>query len=145
MKTEQDTPSRRFFRHPSSVPLQCRKLSGAKAMSGKLRDISFGGMAFTSPENFKAGDVVVIRYPAMQDGHDVTGEIIWSAPASRSPRSHRAYGMRFTRTSMLSRARMVEQICRIQLYRAAREKRFAWDLTPQQAAKEWITHCAPGF
>ncbi len=135
---------RRFIRHPSSIPITCCKEGHSRARRERMRDISLGGLAFSSGVQFEQGDCLQVCYPLFGHGLCVHGEVIWCA-CEADPASHCfSCGLRFQSGEMLFRARLVEQMCHIEAYRHAQERQ-GRQLTSEEAALEWIPNVAHRF
>lgn len=102
-------------------------------------------MAFVTNTPYAPGDLVEIDCTTLGHQATITGEVIWS-DTSTGGRTHTyANGIRFLDTTMFSRARVVEQVCRIERYRQAQQERHGRTLSSEQAAEEWITKLAHRF
>ncbi|MDA0991094.1 MAG: PilZ domain-containing protein, partial [Verrucomicrobia bacterium] len=130
-----------FIRHPSGIPVHCTKDGHLDASFHVLRDISHGGLQFTSADAFVPGDLVHLDFPSLNHGERIAGEIMWTSAADDDDDHPFLNGMRFLHDDMRFRARLVEQICHIEAYRSAQAKR-GRTLTHQAAAAEWIQHNA---
>lgn len=74
-------------------------------------------MALVSATTFEPGDVISVDYPTL-DVRGLDGEITWSAILDDGTRRH-SYGLRFLDSTVFVRARLIEQICRMDIYRRA--------------------------
>lgn len=136
---------RRFIRHPVAIPLLCQR-EGHEDLTGlNLRDMSYGGLAFSSDAELAPGDCVQIRFPDLRHPGGVRGEIVWSGPATEGRNRRHVYGMRFQDEGEHFHGRLIEQICHIESYRRAQEHQHGRKLTPAQAAEEWIARQAGRF
>lgn len=61
---------RSHFRFPIDLPIRCRPLTGHKCSSGRIRDISSGGIRFVLPEVLAPGTSVelAIDWPVLHEG-----------------------------------------------------------------------------
>lgn len=137
------TENRRFIRHPTQSPIVCRRQGHRRRRLADLRNIGFGGMAFVSQESFAPGDLVTVEYPALTVS-GLSGEVVWSGDLGDGTHRHLC-GIRFLERSMFLRARLVEQLCHIEAYRRDQREKNGRDLTPNEAASEWIATTASGF
>ena len=135
---------RHFIRHPACIPVTCRKVGHIDEPSGILRDISHGGLQFSSRELFAPGDVVKLEFPSLHHEERIRGEILWTCDAPDDPALPHDNGMRFLHDDMHYRARLVEQICHIEAYRNAQEAQ-GRIIGHEEAAEEWIARCAARF
>lgn len=141
--TCKDKYARRYLRHSARVPIVCRPVGHSLDRDGEMRDISFGGMAFATDSKLAPGDVVHLDYPTLASG-GLDGEVIWIGPSDDEGHSYRC-GVRFMEPSMFCRARLIEQILRIEAYRRAQQSKYDRHLTPNEAAREWIAKEADRF
>ncbi len=131
---------RSYIRHPTAIPIQ---VSAGHFDSNLVsaRNLSAGGLCFVTSEPVKVGTKVDFWIPMVQPEYQGTGVIVWRR--ERAPKGYEV-GVRFTTEDEYFRARMVEQVCRIEDYR----QRLALKgrlLTSEEAAKEWIARYASDF
>jgi hypothetical protein len=100
-------------------------------------------MAFVCQDVFAPGDLVTVEYPTLAIS-GVSGEVVWSGDLGDGTHRHLC-GIRFLERSMFLRARLVEQLCHIEAYRRDQREKNGRDLTPNEAAGEWIATTASGF
>ena len=146
MKSCKNKERRKYLRHPLQVPLVCQCREHLGQHQGELRDIGCGGMGFASSSTFEVGDVISVDYPTI-DSQALLGEIMWSDSAGDGTRQH-SYGLRFLDCEVFMRARLIEQICCMQIYRRAQREKHGRRLSANEAAGEWISKQAarfPGF
>ena len=145
MDQKGDRERRRFIRHPTSIPISCRKKGHVDGSDHELRNMSCGGLAFVSGDAYVPGDVVEIEYPSLERAGTLHGEIIWTEQLASGPRQEFLSGMRFFDESAHRHARTVEQICHIETYRREQRARHGRDLGATEAAAEGIERCAGKF
>ena len=133
---------RRFFRHPTSVPVRCRHKGRLVESEYSLQDISNGGLAFLAAETYRPGDLVELAFPSLNHHVRIEGEIVWSRALGEG---RAVNGVKFHTERQHMRARLVEQMCQIERYRRVQNLRYGRDLTSQQAAGEWIRKFAAKF
>lgn len=138
---ETGTERRQFIRHPSGIPIRCSAKGLLDDSSDQLRDISHGGMAFTSTQHYDAGTVIQVQYPSLKHPETLEGEIVWSY---RLDEEGYVNGMKFLDEQTHFRARLVEQICYIEAYHK-RELQKGRELSLGQAAREWVEQYADTF
>jgi c-di-GMP-binding flagellar brake protein YcgR len=136
---------RRFIRHPVSIPLQCQREGREELTTLQLRDMSYGGLSFMTPQALSPGDCVRIQFPDLRHPGFVRGEIVWSAPSGKERDGRFVHGMRFQDEQEHLHARLIEQICHIETYRRVQEHQHGRKLSPQEAAQEWIARQAGRF
>ena len=113
--------------------------------SHELRDVSHGGIAFTSDHQYEVGDIVELRYPTLSHPETVRGEIVWTAAVNDSQRGTHVNGLRFEDESAHFHGRIVEQLCQIEDYRREQREEHERELTSAEAAAEWIAAFADKF
>ncbi|NQT92370.1 MAG: PilZ domain-containing protein [Lentisphaerae bacterium] len=138
---ESGTDRRQFIRHPSGIPIQCSTKGQSDESVEQLRDISHGGMAFTSGCCYDTGTILQVQYPSLQHPETLEGEIIWSY---RIDDEGYVNGLKFLDERTHFRARLVEQICYIEAYHR-RETEKGRELTLHEAALEWVAEYAGTF
>ena len=137
--------SRRFIRHPMTIPIRCSREGHHAASEHDLRNMSFGGLSFVSNEAYSPGDMIDIEFPTLRHHAKLRGEVVWCSPASDKKPHQYLNGMKFLDESDLYHARLIEQICHIESYRRAQELHYGRKLTSQVAAEEWIAKHANQF
>ena len=134
---------RRYLRHPAQVPVVCRLEGHSGNHQAGLRNISFGGMAFVCGSSFEPGDLISTGYPTL-DVRGLRGEVVWSDTPDDD--THRCMcGIKFLEGSMFLRARMIEQLCCMEVYRRAQCETRGRRISRNEAAQEWIAKTARHF
>lgn len=141
--------SRKFIRHPADVPIEFSMRDGANEQgaedgtpaSGSTMDVSLGGLAFASRSCPDAGQLVEIRISAVKPEFRTEARVVW---CRRLPVGYEV-GVAFLDSTDAFRARMVEQVCQIELYRAEVRESEGRELTGPEAASEWIRKYASHF
>jgi hypothetical protein len=136
---------RKFFRHPSNVPVECRVQAHSDFQQHEMRDISHGGIAFISDRVYELGDVVELRYPSLTYPESVRGQIVWTAELSGGKDAQFINGLSFQDETDHYHGRIVEQICYIEDYRREQREKHGRELTSREAATEWIAANAADF
>lgn len=133
---------RSYIRHPSDIPLEYQADEQNTGISQEhLHDISPGGLSFSCTRALDSGTLITIRISCVQPGFEARAQVAWC---------HREgdgflVGVAFVERGDLFRARMVEQICHIEHYRAEVLTNEGRDLDGEQAAREWIQKFAVDF
>lgn len=144
-RNRRETPydeRRKFYRHPASVPMRCRRRGHRKGDDGSTRNVSNGGVAFVSPKPFTPGDVLELEFPSLRHNVNIQGEIVWTTPLDTH---HYLSGLRFNDEHERLRARLVEQMCEIDRYHRVQNERYGRDLSREEAAEEWVTRFAERY
>jgi hypothetical protein len=131
---------RRFFRHPTTVPVQMLDADGG-ARCDTLRDVSLGGLSFCYSEPLPVGDTVRVRIEVGTSTFEAPCRVVWCQAENVAWQ----IGVEFLDANDLFRARMIEQICHIEHYRQDVRARQRRDLSAQDAALEWIARYARLF
>jgi hypothetical protein len=132
--------ARRFIRHAAEVPLEVRTVDGA-SRSTRALDVGHGGLSFDCSHPLPVGSTVEIRMPTVDPPFDARARVVWSRPEDDL---HRV-GVAFLDANDAFRARMVEQVCEIELYRRKVREEDGRSLTQAEAAEEWIRRFATRF
>lgn len=130
--------SRRFIRHACQVPVEVIARHD-EARSHTTQDIGGGGLAFQSDTRWEVGCWLRIRI-ALDPPYEADAQVAWCRPR----RKGFLVGVRFADEREAFKARMVEQVCRIELYRQ-RQNAKGRPINAQQAAREWIEQHAERF
>jgi len=144
-KTRGRRDGRRFMRHPTSIPLTCRRGGHASDCPGELRDASLGGVSFLSDDVFATGDVLDLAFPVRESTASFRGKVVWHQELGGSQARRHAYGVLLCDPELLPRTRLLEQICHIEAYRATQARTRNRLLSSRQAAEEWIARYAARF
>lgn len=136
---------RTFFRHPTSVPVECRVDGHSDFSPHEARDVSHGGIAFVSDRPYDLGDILELRYPTLSHPEIVRGMIVWTVAVAGDDSAKHINGLSFSDASARYHGRIVEQICHIEAYRLEQNQQQSRDLTHGQAAAEWIATNAADF
>lgn len=132
---------RQFIRHPSDLPIEIRCFAESPKIRRRVRNVSFGGLAFSSDTALKPESLIALRIPCLRPVFEVAARVAWC----RNEGSQFAVGVRFLDSAEAFRVRMVEQICHIESYRKDVERREGRQLTAEHAAREWISRYASLF
>ncbi|GMQ83416.1 MAG: hypothetical protein BMS9Abin06_0150 [Gammaproteobacteria bacterium] len=133
---------RSYIRHPSGIPIEYRADERDTGISQEhLHDISPGGLSFFSARALDPGTLITIRISCVQPGFEARAQVVWCQREGDGF----VTGVVFTERGDLFRARMVEQICHIEHYRAGVLASEGRQLDGEQAAREWIQKFAEDF
>ncbi|WP_158227108.1 PilZ domain-containing protein [Mangrovitalea sediminis] len=130
---------RAFIRHPVDIPIEVRRQRGRQSRHG-LRNLSAGGLAFSSNRPLTVDEDVVVRIH-IPDLLKIKGRVVWCEPNG----THYEVGLAFTSPAEAYKVRMVEQICRIEQYRRDVLRQEGRELSSEEAAAEWITRFADRY
>lgn len=131
-------PQRAFIRHTAGVPLEIRSVPGAAASTPQSVNVSAGGLSFVCDTPPELGSIIQVRIPTVDPP--------FQAQARMKPEDDAfCVGVQFLDASDAFRARMVEQVCAIERYRCQVRDGEGRDLSPQDAAAEWIARYGGRF
>ena len=132
---------RTFIRHPTGIPIEVTATRNKPPRDTNLRNMSLGGIAFTSHREHRKGDQILLRIPVIDPAFKATCEVMWC----RREGDVYEVGARFSTDDDLYRLRMVEQICHIEHYQRQVELETGRKLSANEAAQKWIAEHAGEF
>ena len=133
---------RSYIRHPSDIPIEYQTDEQTEGVGQeRLHDISAGGLSFSSPRALKAGSLITLRITNVEPDFIARAQVAWC----RAEGDGFVVGVAFAESSDLFRARMVEQVCHIEHYKAEVLAAEGRQIDGEQAAREWIQKFAMEF
>lgn len=137
---------RSYIRHPVDIPISCQPAAPGDghtmaAQHPHLKDVSAGGLSFFSTVALGVGSTVCIHIDVVKPPFDAEARVTWCHPEADGF----LVGLSFVEPDVEYQARMVEQLCHIEHYRKTVARVEGRQLTPQQAAMEWIEKYARDF
>lgn len=132
---------RTYIRHPADIPVQIEVKSQPALIQRRIRDVSYGGLAFESDAYIEPGVQIRIGIDVVEPRFEADGIVTHC----RQKPGHYVVGVEFIWSDDLYIARMVEQICHIQHYKQQIAVQEGRKLSAQEAAKEWICKFASRF
>eukprot|EP01026_Neomeris_dumetosa_P060830 TRINITY_DN57399_c0_g1_i1.p1 TRINITY_DN57399_c0_g1~~TRINITY_DN57399_c0_g1_i1.p1 ORF type:complete len:176 (+),score=11.41 TRINITY_DN57399_c0_g1_i1:105-632(+) len=138
--SERESAMRKFIRHPSDIPI-AYSLGKSAEVSDRLRDVSRGGLCFTSETPLETGSNIHIEIGLDKSPFQADGTVAWC----KRERGAYAVGVAFSDQSTQFSVRMIEQICHIEHYRYEVLEAEGRDLSSEEAAKEWVEKYAADF
>lgn len=137
--------SRTFIRHPIDIPIEVAAQSGPEHAES-LRNLSFGGLAFSAERSYEPGTLLGIKIQAPTYPVQLAARVAWCKPnPEREDGNHYEIGVAFEDSVDAFRIRMVEQVCQIERYRLSVLGREGREMTADEAAQEWIEQHAEHF
>lgn len=130
---------RRFIRHPSTIPIHFQL--GQRRQRQKARDVSLGGLCFSSQEAVREGASIVLEIDVCQPAFRAEGIVRWCKREGQ----RFIIGVGFKDKAVRYAVRMVEQVCHIEAYRQRLEAETGEAISSQQAAFRWISDNAGRF
>ncbi len=131
---------REYIRHPACMPIDVKCSSSLAQLNLQLNNVSEGGLSFVSPNAFHRGSVVDIKIP-VRPVFRVHAVVQWCRAVSEGFE----LGVEFLDRDDAYRVRMVQQVCRIEMYRDELQLRSGKRVSREQASKEWIAKYAESF
>lgn len=145
---------RKYIRHPSSIPLHFQVEENLQTIKNEIKDISVGGLCFSTDQPMSPGTKIHIRIPLTffadkspsrnlfdAEAFDADGYVTW---CQREAGKY-AVGIQFDDQSTQFGVRMVEQVCHIEQYRSGVLKGEGRALDEEEAAREWVEKYAADF
>jgi hypothetical protein len=133
---------RQYIRHPVDVPIEIRTSRAAPRRALHTSDVSLGGLAVRSETPVPAGSVIEVRISHVQPPFEAHARVAWCHPGRDGTHE---LGLEFLDAEDAFLARMVEQVCYIEDYRASVAREEGRQLTSDEAAREWIAKYAATF
>ena len=131
---------RRYLRHPIDLPIELYPAFGQPRL--RLRNYSFGGLCCVSPRRLPPGTAVEIEIPDIQPpSYHGQGVVTWCVEVDE----HYELGIRFATEMEAFESRMAEQLCHIESYRRRVSLLEGRELSPDEAACEWISEYAQRY
>lgn len=131
---------RQFFRHSTDIPIAV-SVAKENTASSPLLNLSVGGLS-CEVENFIAvGTLIDIHIPEVNPIYEGKGVVSWCQKKGDGFE----IGVCFNEGEEVFRARMVEQICRMERYKSDVFNQEGRTLSTEEAANEWIDKYAASF
>jgi len=131
---------RRYLRHPVDFPIEIYPSPGQPRL--RLRNFSYGGLSCVSPNKLAIGTAVEIEIPDIQPpSYHGQGVVAWCVEAGE----HYEVGIHFASEMQAFESRMAEQMCHIESYRRRISTLEGRELSPDEAAIEWISEYAQRY
>ena len=131
---------RSFIRHPTDIPIEVRS-TDQPCSRESLRNVSRGGLCFKYPEAAQVGSTIIVRIALTLPPFEACCQVAWCQADGNAWQ----VGVEFLDQDDLFRARMVEQICHIELYRRTVRESEGRAMSSHEAAIEWIERYAAAF
>jgi hypothetical protein len=133
---------RSYIRHPSDIPIEYQMdETGSRVSEERLSNISSGGLSFSCASALPEGCCITIRMASIEPAFAARAQVVWC----RRDGEGYAVGVAFIEADALFRARMLEQVCHIEHYKAEVLAQEGRQLDGEQAACEWIQKYAGSF
>ena len=133
---------RQYIRHPVDVPIEIRTSRQGPPAELLSRDVGLGGLAVHAERPVPPGALIEVRIPYVQPAFEARARVAWCHPGAEGGHE---LGVAFLDAEDAFLARMVEQVCHIQDYRAQVAREEGRQLSADDAAREWIARFAASF
>ena len=128
---------RQFVRHPIEIPLSYKILQKDKLNLTQTTNLSDFGISFLSEEALPEGQLIEISIFSPRNNLQAKSIVKWQKYSS--PEGKYRVGVMFINRQEGFRARMIEQICHIDVYRQRKMQEEKREIPYNEAAFEWIT------
>jgi hypothetical protein len=132
---------RTFIRHPSDIPIEIDRASACLPIEERLHNVSSGGLCFVSENNLPEGAFITVRLPFVRPPFEAKARVVWC----RGGDDLFDVGVEFVESEDSFKARMIEQVCRIEHYKKVIRETEGRELSGKEAALEWIGKFADSF
>jgi hypothetical protein len=131
---------RKYIRHPLNYPVKTRIVQPGPEMADKhilseTENIGAGGVLFTSQHQIPVDSEVEIEMQVEKRRFLLDGNVV---RCSRTDDGQYSVAVAFNNASELLKARMMEQVVRIKVFKDRLERRYNVTLEFADVAKEWI-------
>ena len=138
----QDTSRRRSLRHYAEIPIEISTPDDKRPKQiGATHDISIGGLSFISESPFTLNQKIKLAIQITHPYFEEIAKVVWC----QSNGSTHEIGVQFINIDAIYRIKMLEQVRHIEQYRSDMKNLHGRDLSPQEAALEWIRMYAADF
>ena len=107
----------------------------------QLRNVGQGGVCFGTQVALDPGQVIRLSVPVLGQIYEIDGCVAWCRAAGDAFE----VGVGFSTPQDRFCARMVEQLCYIEDYRATVAREEGRELSSEEAAREWVERFADQF
>jgi hypothetical protein len=132
-----------YIHHPSNIPVQLAPLPSPPSTT----EPDFGGLCCLWNAPFDKGTRLRLSISDINPHYWAEVQVIDYKPAIDDHKPHRCFELQlaFVDPKQAFRMRLVEQLCHINHYRDQIVTQEGRQLSPEQAAHEWIGRYAAGF
>ncbi len=137
---------RRFFRHPTDIPICVKTATLSKEEECDMKDLSEGGLSCFLYSPIEVGMIVDINITTIDPPYYGQGKVVWVKLCDDNCKNPRyEVGIKFTDNNEMFKVRMVQQICHIEQYKLRILEEEGRELDSNAAAQEWIQLYAADF
>ncbi len=127
--------------HPPVIPVTVKIANNPDPVKKPVKKKDRIRLLVNTENSFEPKSIVRVNYPVTDKDFIVTGTVI----KCEEDKSRYNVVIEFSDPDNICRVRMVEQICRIELYKRQVLKNEGRSITKTQAALEWIDKYAKDF
>lgn len=132
---------REYIRHPFSIPIKYKMDNHGHLHEDDMRNISEGGLCFQAQSPLEKGTDIIINIAVKHPPFEAHGIVMW---CKEEPTCYEI-GVQFDTPTAEFAMRMVEQVCYIEQYRRDVIHYEGREISPEEAAREWIEKYATTF
>lgn len=131
--------SRRFYRHPTEIPIVVRPATTSEfeisqQQLQQMKNVSLGGLAFESQYPLERGTIICVGIHFAESAINMIGKVAWCRPDS-DDKTIFLVGIEFTENEAETSGDIVENACQLEAYKDLL-KNIAFELTdPLYAAQ----------
>jgi hypothetical protein len=107
----------------------------------ETRNIGECGIAFCADRELVPGTIINLRIPLVNPPFETVARVVWCHGRANGYE----IGVEFAQPAQAYSARMCEQVCHIENYRKEIKATEGRELTPEEAAAEWVSKFASKF
>ena len=133
---------RQYTRHRISVPLTVRAASEGAELRSTVGDLSEGGLCFACSTPFETGASIEVSLPIADVRFTLIGTVTRSTPTDDGGY---CVAIAFLHPEVSFRMKLAEQLLRIQELRKELARERGEDVTPEEAARQWVERYAAEF
>jgi len=131
---------RAFVRHPIALPVELDVLARERQLAS-TRDVGQGGVCLRVRQPLSVGARVVLTLPVLDHRWRFEARVVWAVQRGAEGWE---VGLCFDEAEERTRARLVEQICQIEAFRAE-ERACGHEMSSEEAAIAWSAAHAAAF
>jgi c-di-GMP-binding flagellar brake protein YcgR len=136
---------RKYFRHPIQVPIKLRELAEQELPPSKFQseDLNDHGLCFYSGQGLASGTALRLAIPVEEHIFEVSARVAYSRKDSKTGTFRT--GVYFEDMDSAFRAKIAEEILKIQEYRKKLSRTLGYEVSEADAARKWIEQFAKHF
>ena len=132
---------RRYIRHPAKIPIEFTVDADDPVSGIHAHNVGECGLAFHTERELAPGTAIRLRIPLVEPPFETVARVAW---CHARPQGYET-GVEFEQPDQAYGARMCEQVCFIENYRKEVKAAEGRELTPEEAAVEWVAKFASKF